>query len=284
MIHTTKLLAIAAAILASAETGWAQDHSELPDQQNDPASTRSFSCGTPPILNGTLLQSFVPTLPTLTAVELRLRAGTAFPASGVATTIRIRTTATDSEVLAESTAHVSGPRVAGSQFLLRFDLEPLAVTPGTTLAIEWVTPNSNELTWVGAAGDPYADGTAFSCIGNVWPGGATDFNFATFGLPAAEPSVKDKLIALHDATVTATTLRGKRCLRRLVVLACRCVERGKLKAARIKLRVFQWKVHTFVCFGWLEESVGRALIKDAKEIRAELCVANSQRRARRHRS
>ena len=78
------------------------------DVQNDPASTTGFGCGSDVILNGTILQSFVPHEDTLIAAELRLQAGSAFPAEGYVTTARLRADTPAGPALAEATASVAG--------------------------------------------------------------------------------------------------------------------------------------------------------------------------------
>ena len=63
---------------------------EVVDQQNDPTSKKSFSCGKTPILNKSILQSFVPAQDNLSAIEVRLRAGDSFPSADQTVTIRVR--------------------------------------------------------------------------------------------------------------------------------------------------------------------------------------------------
>ena len=261
-----RLPMVAVVVLALASVGFAQ---EVMDQQNDPEATQSFSCGTPPILNGTILQSFVPTHSRLTAVELRLRAGGAFPSTGVSTTARIRSGASDGEILAEAAADVAGPQAAGTQLLVRFDFSGVELTPGETYLIEWVTPVSSTLSWVGSAGDPYPAGTAFSCIGNPWPGGETDFNFTTFAISDAL-TPKERIVALHSRVVAELSGPGSRCLDRLLHLACRCLEKGKPHLAILKLRVFRWKVYMLARVGLVSSSTALELIGEAGAIVSEL--------------
>ena len=272
-----RLPMVAAVVLALASVGFAQ---EVMDQQNDPQSTQAFSCGTPPILNGTILQSFVPTLSGLTTVELRLRAGGAFPSTGVSTTARIRSGASTGEILAEAAADIAGPQAIGTQLLVRFDFSGVELTPGETYLIEWVTPPSSTLSWIGAAGDPYAAGTAFSCIGNPWPGGATDFNFTTFAMPDAPATPKERIVALHARVVAEFTGPGSRCLDRLLHLACRCLEKGKPRLAILKLRVFRWKVYMLARVGLVSSGTALELIGEAGDIASELRASLPVRRGR----
>jgi hypothetical protein len=204
------------------------------DQQNDPATTTGFGCGSPtPILNATVQQSFVSAQDTLIAVELRLQAGSAFPSGGTVTTARIRDGSSTGTVLAEATASVAGPLSQGTQMLVRFDLGTLSVKPGNTYLIEWVTPPTTELTWVGTTTDPYPAGTAFSCSGNVWPGGTADLNFVTYAPeppppPSEEPTCAEMLEVLRGL-VAELELRkfNQRAMDRLLELAQRELGRGK---------------------------------------------------------
>jgi hypothetical protein len=251
------------------------------DQSNDPASTAGFGCGTDIILNGTIHQSFVPAMDNLIAVELRLQAGSSFPSEGATLTARVRADSSTGQVLSEATASVAGPLTVGTQGLVRFDFEPLSITPGNTYVIEWVTPTTNTLTWVGSNSNPYSAGTAFSCSGNAWPGGTTDFNFITYAAavveeapeapeaPEAEPTCEERLARLRAAVddVPAGKVARAR-MAKILDLAIRKLERGKPHAAAALVRVFEVKVRFLMRFDAIPEGYGEALVAEAEAVRA----------------
>lgn len=150
------------------------------DQENDPVATLSFGCGDTGLSR---YQSFIPAASPLAGVELRLRVGASFPDEGVNTTINIRSGSPTGDVLATATAFVPGPQASMTQLLVHFGLS-LTVTPGETLVIEWLSPlplgqpAGTILSWMGATGNPYPDGTMFSCYGDPTPD--YDLNFRTF--------------------------------------------------------------------------------------------------------
>ncbi|MHC4849058.1 MAG: hypothetical protein ACYTEG_11470 [Planctomycetota bacterium] len=127
---------------------------EVVDQQNDPTTTKSFSCGKTPILNKSILQSFVPAQDNLSAVEIRVRAGDSFPSTDQTVTIRVRAGATDGTVLGESSATVPANQQFLAQVVVRFEFSNVALTPGDTYFIEWDTPSSGILTWMGSTTMP----------------------------------------------------------------------------------------------------------------------------------
>jgi hypothetical protein len=230
------------------------------DQQNDPSGGSGFGCGSPPILNGSVHQGFVPAADNLVAVELRLMAGSAFPTEGASTTARIRDGSSSGTVLGEATAFVAGPLSANTQMLVRFDFSAITLTPGNTYLIEWVTPPTTVLMWVGQGGDPYGSGTAYSCSGNPWPVTGTDFNFVTYEAeppppPAEEPTSEeeppaeetptcdDVLTKLHDAVVGLGANKFKQCaMERLLANAEKHYAKGKLKAAAANVRALEFQV------------------------------------------
>lgn len=236
------------------------------DQQNDPASTSGLSCGSPPMLNSTVLQSFVPQADSLVAVELRLQAGSAFPAEGTTTTARIRQGTSSGTVLGEATASLAGPMSQGAQALVRFDFSAIPLTTGTTYLIEWVTPPSTVLVWVSSTGDPYPAGTAFSCSGNVWPVTGTDLNFVTYAA-APEPPAEEQptsgetpgdcgtsLDRLRELVSALESRRFKKCvLERLLAQADRELDRGKPKAASALVLAVEVKVRALAHVGFIDE-------------------------------
>lgn len=236
---------------------------EVVDQQNDPTTTKSFSCGKTPILNKSILQSFVPAQDNLSAVEVRLRAGNSFPITAQTVTIRVRDGATDGTVLGESSATVPANQQFLAQVVVRFEFSDVSLTPGDTYFIEWDTPSSGILTWMGADDiDHYADGTAYTCAGTVWSGGITDFNFTTYAVVASSPCARIKKLA--------SQVEDERCLQWPLAAACKCVKKERPRWAIVKLGIFQHKVKVLVCVGRMDSAKGKALIAEARDIAREL--------------
>jgi len=158
-------------------------HRIASDQTNLALGNTSYGCGVPPMDTGSLFQSFTPTASTLGAVQLRLRAGGAFPPAGTQTIVRVRSGTPEGPVIATSTATVSGPLLPGMvvdvSFTFPMDLRP-PLAPGQPYVIEWVTPPEGGfvLTWMGSPGDSYAGGTAYWC--SAVPMTDTDLAFATY--------------------------------------------------------------------------------------------------------
>ncbi len=150
-----------------------------PDQVSDVDTGTSSGCGTAPSVRS-LYQSFTPSAEPLAAVELRLRAGGAFPAAGTNTTIKIRSGAYNGAVLATSTAFVPGPLATTTQ-AVNFAISPaLGMTPGQAYVIEWLSGQVGDpvLTWMIADNNPYPRGEAFGCSGARLSG--QDFIFTTY--------------------------------------------------------------------------------------------------------
>lgn len=151
------------------------------DQSNDPETSTSIGCGTPPIGTGSLYQSFTvggSSNTSLVAVDLRLRTGGTFPAEGYSTTARLRQSV-GGAILAEATAFVGGPQSSGNKLLVHFDFTtPTVVHPGDVLVIEWVSPGDGILTWLVRMDNPYPGGNAFGCGGDAAE--SYDFNFVTY--------------------------------------------------------------------------------------------------------
>jgi hypothetical protein len=251
------------------------------DQQNDPAGGSGFGCGVTPILNGTIHQGFVPALDNLVAVELRLQAGSAFPAGGTTTTARIRDGSSTGTVLGQATASVAGPLSQNTQVLVRFDFTQITLVPGNTYLIEWVTPPTTELTWVGANTNPYAAGTAYSCSGNAWPGGATDFNFVTYAAevvveeaPQEPPTCEALLEQLREAVSGLGLSKFKQCaMDRLLDGAQRELARGKPKAACTLVLALEFQVRILSRIGVIPEDAARGILDLAADFRACIGVA-----------
>jgi hypothetical protein len=246
------------------------------DQQNDPAATSGFGCGVTPILNGAILQGFVPGLDNLVAVELRLVAGSGFPSAGTTTTARIRQGSSTGTVLGEATASVAGPLSQGTQVLVRFDFAQIALTPGGTYLIEWVTPPTTVLTWIGSGGDPYPAGTAYSCSGNPWPVAGTDFNFITYAAEvveeAPEPPTCEALLGELRAAVKGLGLRRFRqlALDRALECAQRELERGRPFAASALVFGVEYQVRVLERLGVVPDAEAAAVLDLAEAFRA--CV------------
>ncbi|HEX5137276.1 MAG TPA: hypothetical protein VFY93_09905 [Planctomycetota bacterium] len=250
------------------------------DQQNDPSGGSGFGCGSPPILNGTVHQGFVPSTDNLVAVELRLMAGSAFPSGGTTTTARIRDGSSSGTVLGEATASVSGPLSANTQILVRFDFTEISLTAGNTYLIEWVTPPTTELMWVGQGGDPYPAGTAYSCSGNTWPVSGTDFNFVTYAAepeptttdtpaPTEEPGCGSYLDKLREQVdELGLTSKYKRCsLERLLDAAEKHLAKGKAKAASANVFALECQVRVLAKLGVITDDQANAIHDTAEAFR-----------------
>ena len=146
-----------------------------PDQVNDPTSAVRFGC---PVGGGSIYQSFTPTRPSLVAVQLRLVAGGSFPTAGTNTSVNIRSGSPAGAILGTSSVFVVGPQPSGRQFLVLFQFSPAAVTPGSSVVIEWLAQDPTLLGWAGSQDNPYAGGSMFGCTGTALP--TTDLNFETF--------------------------------------------------------------------------------------------------------
>jgi hypothetical protein len=257
------------------------------DQQNDPSGGSGFGCGSPPILNGSVHQSFVPSADNLVAVELRLMAGSAFPSGGTTTTARIRDGSSSGTVLGEASASVAGPLSANTQVLVRFDFTQISLTAGNTYLIEWVTPPTTELMWVGQTGDPYPSGTAYSCSGNVWPVSGTDFNFVTYAA-APEPTTSEApdgdscgtlLEKLRDQVdELGLTSKYKRCsMSRLLDAAEKHFDAGKAKAASANVLALECQMRLLAKVGAISDDQAAAILETAEAFRDCLGVKQASK-------
>lgn len=255
------------------------------DQQNDPAGGSGFGCGSPtPILNGTILQSFVPAASNLTAVELRLLVGSAFPAGGTTTTARIRDGSPTGTVLGTATTAVVGPLAQGTRILIRFDFPQMALTPGNTYLIEWVTPPTTELMWIGTTGDNYPSGTAYSCSGNPWPVTGTDFNFITYEAePVVETNSEDSdceglLEQLREAVADLELHKFKeRALDRLLANAGKHLRKGKNKAAAANVLAVEMNIRVLARLGIISGEEAETILGLAEAFRECLGVESHLR-------
>jgi hypothetical protein len=267
------------------------------DQQNDPSGGSGFGCGSPPILNGSVHQGFVPSADNLVAVELRLMAGSAFPDAGTTTTARIRDGGTSGTVLGEASASVAGPLSANTQVLVRFDFTEIALTPGNLYTIEWVTPPTTELMWVGKTGDPYPSGTAYSCSGNPWPiptgGTGTDFNFVTYEAdppppPEPEPTESEEpapttcgsvLEQLRAAVEDLGLSKYKQCtMDKLLDNAEKHLAKGKAKSAAANVLAVEVKVRVLAKFGVISAEQAETVLELAEAFRDCLDIEKSSKK------
>ncbi|MHC4136903.1 MAG: hypothetical protein ACYS0K_18245 [Planctomycetota bacterium] len=261
-----RLLIAPLALLLLASPTFAQG---VVDQENDPTPTTSVGCGADPILTKTLGQTFVPDADSLVAVALRLRTGTDFK-DGTEATVRILD-AEGATVVDDVTVAVSGPADANGDILVLFKFAEVAVTPGDTYLIQWVTPSTAVFTWAAASGDPYADGNIKSCSGNDWPIDGMDCNFITYAAAAevvttaAELTCKERLEMLR-AHVDDLGLRRRhaRTLRRPLRYAYRMLDAGRPKAALFLVKVFMaYAKHTM---RWISPDEAEALVAEAEEL------------------
>ncbi len=146
------------------------------DQSNDPVTGTSYSCGG----SGSLFQGFTPSRRQLASVDLRMRKGGSFPASGATLDVNVRGAEPRGQVLGSATAFVS----ATDSFtpLVHFDFNPpLALEPQGLFVIEFRTVHPAIVTWMGRSDNPYPAGTSHDCVGTA--GEQPDFNFIS-SLPA----------------------------------------------------------------------------------------------------
>ena len=111
-------------------------------------------------------------------MQLRLVAGGTFPTGGTNTSVNIRSGSPTGAILGTSSVFVVGPQPSGRQFLVLFQFSPAAVTPGSSVVIEWLAQDPTLLGWAGSQDNPYAGGSMFGCTGTALP--TTDLNFETF--------------------------------------------------------------------------------------------------------
>jgi hypothetical protein len=214
-------------------------------------------------------------------------AGSAFPSGGTTTTARIRDGSSSGTVLGQASASVAGPLSANTQVLVRFDFATISLTPGNTYLIEWVTPPTTELMWVGTTGDNYASGTAYSCSGNPWPVSGTDFNFLTYaaepevpttseGPTSEEPTDCESLLGQLRAAVEDLGLEGfKGCSAgRLLDNAEKHLAKGNVKAARANVLALEWKVRVLAKIGLISDEEAETVLDLAEAFRE--CIGSGK--------
>jgi hypothetical protein len=183
-------------------TGRAGHASLILDQANVVFAESTLGCGFPSV--GNLSQGFTPSAPVLAGVDLKLRAGSGFPAHGYSTTIRIRSGSPSGEVLGTASTFITGPRATGAGIVVLFDFIPgIVLTPGNTYVIEWVSPpeGGGVLTWFASDYDSYPGGTAFGCNGT--PIADNDFIFKTYEVENT-PVGGNVVVQLIDPTTLTT--------------------------------------------------------------------------------
>jgi hypothetical protein len=190
-------------------TAYAANGTFLPDQVNDVTDGTSFGCGFPPIALGSIFQSFTPSVSTLAAVDVRLRAGGDFPMLGYDTTIKIRAGTYDGQEVGTATTFVSGPQIGGTELLVRFLFSPsICLIPGDTYVIEWISPEGGGviLTWMGATSNSYENGSFFGCQGLPPTGEEWDLYFITYTL--ASDVILDQHQSVIDNTLGGLAIGG----------------------------------------------------------------------------
>ena len=152
-----------------------------PDQVNLPPSERSVFCG---IGAGGMYQSFTPTRRLLASVELPMRTGAAFPATGTSAAITVRARTPSGPSVATASARID-PLPRFGSVTAHFDFVPPAVLePEGVFVIEG--SQGDVLAWVYRDDDPYAGGMMFGCVTGQ-PLARLDANFATFVPADAAP-------------------------------------------------------------------------------------------------
>ncbi|MFW9870258.1 MAG: LamG-like jellyroll fold domain-containing protein [Candidatus Thorarchaeota archaeon] len=149
------------------------------DQVNDITSGLSMGMGNG--IPGSLYQSFVPAASPLLAASIRLRVGGYFPDTGYTTTINLRSGTWDGPILATASAYIPGYITSGQQVDVLFQFQAdIAVNPGTTYIIEWISPleGGSWLSWMASDENPYSGGNVFNHLGDPYVD--RDFVFATF--------------------------------------------------------------------------------------------------------
>ena len=125
----------------------------------------------------TYSQSFKPSLPFLSGVDLHFRTGGGFPLEGFATTIRIRHGGFEGDVLGESSAFINGPLASNTRLWVFFPFADIPVHPGETYVIEWDAPAATILWWMALRPGQYPDGHARACTSD----NDIDMDFRTYG-------------------------------------------------------------------------------------------------------
>jgi hypothetical protein len=154
------------------------------DQVNDPVTYSLFDCDSSPPSPARIYQSFTPTRPVLSSIEIRVFVPTP-PGSGVIR-VQIQADRPNGRVLGEGVQPFPTEGSPGlfSTALVHFDfVPPLHVKTGREYFIAWMS--SRVSFWVGSKGDVYPDGRAYKCTGDPWHE-EIDLNFRTFAEPASQ--------------------------------------------------------------------------------------------------
>lgn len=183
------------------------------DQQNDIPCGTSVGCGTPTLEGSSILQTFTPSVSTLDAVRLKLRAGGDFPSNGYPTSIMVRSGLGGGDVLGSATSFVSGPETGTADVYFVFN-PPLPLTPGAMHTIEWFACPDPILTWMRADdGNPHPGGCpGYQCAPPdvYYDEEGPDLIFATYYMgPDTEGPITSKVLAapnpvLINGSVTLT--------------------------------------------------------------------------------
>jgi len=130
-----------------------------------------------------MAQSFIPTLSSLTKVELKIKK----QGNPTGLTISIRSSLTGGDL---TTKYESGSSISTTANWHEFNIPDISVTPGATYYIIW-DPNgedsSNNIYWRMGDSNPYSNGNAWIFLGSSWavhdPAEVTepDFCFKTYG-------------------------------------------------------------------------------------------------------
>lgn len=140
------------------------------DQQNDPSTSISYSG------SGTLGQGFTPNASFLAAIDLRLDIGTAFPSTGILSTVVIHEGGIGGQIIGSATTFIPSTVTPG-QRVIRYTLG-VSVAPGTLHVVEWDSPLASSAMWVGSDMNPYPGGSMYGDNGAVIPN--QDLNFLTY--------------------------------------------------------------------------------------------------------
>ena len=213
-LHLFPALAVCSVLTLCAASGSAWAHG-FPDQVNDPITFSGFDCGSSPPRPARLYQSFTPTRPVLSGVELRVYV----PSPPRTQPIRIQVQAgrPEGDLLVEAIQPYPAQGSPGpfSTALVHFDFRPpIHVNPGEEYFIAWMGPSVSF--WVGTPSDVYPGGRGYSCSGSPWPT-EIDLNFRTFAEPAApsavartsKPQATDGFETTASTQAPATTSWGR---------------------------------------------------------------------------
>ncbi len=165
------LPALAATLPAKAYPG------EVLDQSNDPP----WLVSSQPSIPNSLFQSFKPTLPFLTSVDLRLLNDN--KTSAYVMEVRIREGSFSGPILGSAKFTVPPDHNETNTILIHVTFPyPIRLTPGSTYLIDlfWSSETNAYRVWWTRGADMYPNGQALDATGN--PLEVSDFNFQTWGI------------------------------------------------------------------------------------------------------